>query len=241
MEMKGKEQISQRIAEGNCCSTLAGIVHDYNNVHTAIHGNISLAKSQISENDTLHKYLTIAEEGVQQANRLTKFLLTYAMGENTHEDKVFLTEAIKEEAELLLRDSNIEVVYYLSEKELKHKGSEEQIKLIFRNIILNAKQSIQQKGTIWISATEINLSDDNPYSLPSGEYAQLTFEDDGKGLSEEDISKIFNPGYTTKTYGHGLGLVICQSIIKKHKGHIEVSSENEKGAKFQIFFPIDED
>lgn len=237
--MEKNKQIIQSIREGDYCSTLAGIAHDYNNVNTIIYGNLSLAKSQINENDTLYQYLTIAEEGVQQARRLTKFLFTYAMGEKSHEDQVFLTKAIKEEAKFLLRDSNIEVVYYLSEKELKHKGSEEQIKIILRNIILNAKQSIQQEGTIYISATEVNLTNNNPYSLPFGEYAQLTFEDDGKGISEEEINKIFTPGYTTKTYGHGLGLVICQSIVKKHKGHIEVSSKVGKGSKFEIFLPID--
>jgi C4-dicarboxylate-specific signal transduction histidine kinase len=69
--------------------------------------------------------------------------------------------------------------------------------------------------------------------------SKLSFEDKGKGLSEEIINRIFDPHFTTKTYGHGLGLAICQSIVTKHKGHIQVSSENGKGTKFEIFLPRD--
>ena len=108
---------------------------------------------------------------------------------------------------------------------------------VIRNIILNAEQAMPEGGSIRISVSEIFLFDDNPYSLPLGKYAQLTFEDEGKGIPEENINKIFEPHFSTKTDGYGLGLAICHSIVEKHKGHIKASSENGKGAKFEIFLP----
>ena len=239
MELKNYEnsQIPEAILSDDILFLLRGIAHDYNNIATIIQGNISVAKSLIEQSSEEYEYLTASEKGVLQAKELSDLLLSYT-NEPMEQKHVSLKEVIQETPKFLLLDYKIKVIYDFPEKEIIIKGVEVEIKQIIRNLVLNAKQAIHDGGVIKISATEINLPENNPYLLPKGKYVELIIENNGKGIPEEDIKRIFEPHYTTKNDGHGLGLAICHSIVKKHQGRIQVSSENEKSAKFEIFLPI---
>jgi signal transduction histidine kinase len=232
---------NEHIATSPCTIALAGIAHDYNNLFALIHGNISLAKCEINTNDAIYEYLTIAEKGLVQAQKMTKLLFSYSLEKEIKKRPVSLTIIIQETTEFLLQNSKVITLYDLPETPLIIHCVEIEIRQIIRNIILNSKQAMLNGGTIRISVTEIFFPNDNPYSLTNGKYAKLSFEDEGKGISEEIINRIFDQNFTTKNDGHGLGLAICQSIVTKHKGHINVRSDNGKGTKFEIFLPIDED
>lgn len=230
-------QISEIKFSNDALFLIKGIVHDYNNIATIIHGNISVAKSLIEQSSEEYKYLTASEKGVLQAKELSDLLLSYTNGP-LEQNHVSLKEVIQEIPKLLLLDTEIKVIYDFPGKEIIIKGVEVEIKQIIRNLVLNAKQAIHGDGVIKISATEINLPENNPYLLPTGKYVALKIENNGTGIPEKDIKRIFEPHYTTKIDGHGLGLAICHSIVKKHQGRIQVSSENDKSTKFEIFLPI---
>lgn len=233
--IEGEMDIQERELR-NFSTTLAGIAHDYNNINNVILGNLSLAKHYIEPNHAIYSYLSAAEEGVQHAKELSEILLTYTK-ESKNKTSLSLSKIIQETSKFLLRNSKVKVLFDLPEKELIINGFEVGIRRIINNIILNAEQSMPNGGTIRISACKTYLSDDNLYLLSCGDYAKITIEDEGVGIPAENVNKIFNQNYTTKNNGQGLGLSICLSIVKKHMGHISVSSEIGKGAKFEIFLP----
>src|SRR6185369_10038686 len=111
-----------------------------------------------------------------------------------------------------------------------------QINQVLSNILINATQAMPGGGTILIKADNITLDAAN-MMLPSGEYIKLSISDTGSGIAEEDQKKIFDPYFTTKKGGNGLGLATVYSIINKHGGHISVHSMVGKGATFEILLP----
>ncbi|MBF0367728.1 MAG: hypothetical protein HQK50_19320, partial [Oligoflexia bacterium] len=101
---------------------------------------------------------------------------------------------------------------------------------VFDNIIINARQAMPNGGQIVISARNIYAS--------SGRQVQISFEDNGIGIAPHLLAQIFDPFFSTKKSGHGLGLAIVYSIIRKHDGDIIVESIQNKGTKFLLSFPV---
>jgi len=108
---------------------------------------------------------------------------------------------------------------------------------VFHNIILNARQSMSEGGTITISAENAVVEQGDGLPLKAGKYIKISIADQGSGMSEEIISKIFDPYFSTKETGSGLGLAISYSIVKKHDGHITLQSKKGAGTTFYIYLP----
>jgi CheY-like chemotaxis protein len=115
-----------------------------------------------------------------------------------------------------------------------------QISQVFQNLIINADQSMPEGGTIQIHAENAIVHTNTELPLQQGKYVKITIHDQGRGISEEHLQNIFDPYFTTKEMGRGLGLTITFSIIKSHGGHISAESELGRGTTFNIYLPASE-
>lgn len=214
-----------------------GIAHDFNNILTGILGNISFARSFLDVSHRSSQILMEAEKAAERATGLTHQLLTFAKGsqpiKNITEPKTLLESSAK----LVLSGSNVKCDITMPDDLHNFEVDEGQISQAFNNIILNAVQAMRDGGSMSITACNTTLDSSNTLALSAGNYVKISFYDKGTGISEEDQKKIFDPYFTTKAGGNGLGLASVYSIISKHGGHIGVTSMLGVGTTFEIFLP----
>lgn len=214
-----------------------GIAHDFNNILTAILGNLSIAKLKINRDSGIFKILSEAENASMRARNLTQQLLTFAKGGAPIKQSADIAEIIEESSSFVLRGSNVSIFYKFPDNLWNCEIDKGQISQVIENLIINADQAMPDGGLIVISGENIDLDEDNFYSLKPGSYVKISIKDNGTGIPRKFLSKIFDPYFTTKQKGNGLGLSIVYSIIKKHGGHIYVESVLQEGTEFLIYLP----
>ena len=214
-----------------------GVAHDFNNLLTAIVGNISVAKECLSEHDDIFDMLAAAEKAAFRARDLTKQLLTLSKGGAPSKKTTSIARLIRETARLTLRGSNVNYRCHLPDKLWLAEIDEGQINQVISNLLINAKHAMPEEGIVTIKAENIIVFEDHFRSIKKGEYIQITIKDKGCGIPKENLHKIFEPYFTTKESGTGLGLATSFSIIKKHHGYIEFESEPGDGTTVQIYLP----
>ncbi len=214
-----------------------GIAHDFNNMLTGILGYVNLVQLNAQGNDLLVKYLDLAEKALFQARDLTQQLLTFSKGGTPIKETVSVSQFLVQACTFSLRGSKVKAEYHIAEDLWPVDVDKGQINQVINNLVINAVQAMPEGGTIRLCAE--NLSDlprDMP-NLKPGQYVRITVEDQGKGIPQENLEKVFDPYFTTKEKGNGLGLSIVYSIIRKHGGHILVESQEGKGTTFTIYLP----
>ncbi len=216
-----------------------GIAHDFNNLLTALLGNISLSRmlAEQTGNEQLDDLLSEAEKAGKRAGGLTQQLLTFSKGGSPVKEVVNLEELIRESAGFALRGSNLSCQYNIEAELWAAEVDPGQISQVLNNLVINAKQAMPSGGGIRISAANITFDDPTPGSGLIGRYVRIEISDQGEGITEENLTRIFDPYFTTKSKGSGLGLPTCYSIIKRHSGHIDVASVVGEGTTFSIYFP----
>jgi PAS domain S-box-containing protein len=214
-----------------------GIAHDFNNILTGILGNISFAGMFIEKGHKSSKPLGQAEKAAKRAAELAQQLLTFARGGEPVTRAVSLRQVIEESSSLVLRGSNVTASVELPEELPAIEADAGQISQVFNNLIINAVQAMPGGGTITITAEDVTVDDNNTLSLPSGRYVGVACSDKGCGISPENLKNIFDPYFTTKARGTGLGLASVHSIITKHRGHINVRSSVGRGTTFELLLP----
>ncbi len=214
-----------------------GIAHDFNNILTAILGNISLAKLELEPDHYLVEILAQAERASIQARNLTNQLLTFSKGGLPILAPVSIAELVVESANFSLRGSNIKPVFNIDDDLWNARIDQVQIHQVINNLIINAAQAMPEGGMLEISLHNHGITKNIVANLKPGKYIVVTIKDYGIGISEEHLSKIFDPYFTTKKKGHGLGLATSFSIIKNHNGHITVDSKIGEGTTFAIYLP----
>ncbi|MCR4288375.1 MAG: PAS domain-containing protein, partial [Deltaproteobacteria bacterium] len=213
-----------------------GIAHDFNNILQGILGNISIAKTYIDEWDKAFGILADVEKAALKAKGLARKLLTFSMGGEPVKGLVRLSELVKESASMALRGFNAGCDVK-SQKDLwAVEADEGQIGQALSNIIQNAGQATLTGGAVGISAENVEANEDSG-RLKKGRYVMLTIQDSGCGISNDNLSKIFDPFFTTKANAAGLGLSVAYSIVKKHGGHIDVSSQPGMGTTVKVYLP----
>jgi PAS domain S-box-containing protein len=217
-----------------------GIAHDFNNLLTAILGNISLAKTFAGTDTKIHNRLTETEKAIMRAKGLTRQLLTFAKGGMPITRTVNLANTIVESAKFVLRGSNINNEFSISEDLWPVEADLGQINQVIHNLVINAYQSMPEGGTCRLEAVNVQVREEDPLPLPAGRYVKISISDTGSGIAPEHLNKIFDPFYTTKIAGSGLGLPTAYSVIKRHGGLLTVNSKVGKGSVFQIFLPASE-
>jgi len=218
--------------------TLAGgIAHDFNNVLLGLFGNISLAKDGLGTNHPSYSFLEEAERSMSRGVRLTKQLLTFAKGGAPIKEEVNLGTLVEEVARFDLSGSNTSLVYQQAEALWRVDADEGQIQQAISNLVINARQAMPNGGHLYITLTNEELKEGSIPGLSHGGYVRVDVRDEGTGIDPKVIDSIFDPYFTTKQTGNGLGLATVYSIISKHGGHIGVISETGKGATFTFYLP----
>ncbi len=216
----------------------AGIAHDFNNILTAIMGNAEIASLMLLKNTKGNDVLEIIDgikKSVKSAQSLTGQLLTYAKGGKPIKKEGNIIQLIHDTVDFVTHGSSVKVGYIVDGNIENFDFDEHQISHVFRNIVLNAIQAMNKSGVLTVTVKKVELKHD-VLQLPDGEYVMIKFSDTGKGIPQEHISKIFDPYFTTKEKGTGLGLTTSLSIIRQHGGTITVSS-SDKGTEFTVYLP----
>ena len=226
--------------------TLAGgVAHDFNNLLAVILGNISFAKMLTDPSNKIYERLTDAENATIKGKELTYRLLTFSRGSESSKKVASLKGIIKDSARLTLSGSNIKCTFSFPDDLQQVEIDEEQIRQVIHNIVLNAKETMSRGGKIKIRADNITLGPEDTIPLPEGNYVKISVEDHGGGISEEDLSRIFDPYFTTKEIGNvkgmGLGLAICYSIVKNHGGFMTAESQQGVGTIVHVYLPAYKD
>ena len=214
-----------------------GIAHDFNNILTAILGNISLATQFLNPSDKAYKNLSGAEEAIFKAQDLTRQLLTFSRGGAPVKRVGFLCKVVRESAEFALRGANVRCDFLIPEEIKPVEVDESQISQVIHNLVVNSLHAMPQGGVITIRCENITIGPKAPLTLKEGNYVRVSVEDTGIGIPEELLGRIFDPYFTTKQTGSGLGLSTSYSIIKRHDGLITVNSKLGTGTIFQIYLP----
>lgn len=214
----------------------AGIAHEIKNPLTSIRGFTQLLPKKINDKEFQKKYIDVVSTEVDRLNEIVERLLTFARPRISGFHACNLNDVLKHTISLLyyqISRAKIELNSNLTNIAEIY-GDGQQLEQVFINIIINAIQAMEKGGKIDISTgTIIKKELDSKYR----EYAVVKIADTGKGITEEEIKKLFNPFYTTKEQGTGLGLSISNQIIEEHKGTIEVNSRLGKGTTFTICIP----
>ena len=218
--------------------TLAGgIAHDFNNLLQGIFGFISMAKLTFDQKDKSLAMLAQAEKALHQSVNLTTQLLTFSKGGMPVKKVLDLRSVIENAVAFALSGSRItyEIVV---DKDLRTAVADEgQIGQVIQNIVLNADQAMPLGGMIRVSARNMPAASLVPPADLQGDLVEIAIRDQGNGIPAEHLTRIFDPYFTTKEKGSGLGLATVYSIIKNHGGLIRVQSEIGKGTTFFIYFP----
>jgi two-component system cell cycle sensor histidine kinase/response regulator CckA len=218
-----------------------GVAHDFNNLLSGILGRLSLAKADRDDPDAVQQHIDQAETGALSARDLARQLLTFDKGWQPIRLRCDIRRLIRNAVDLVSSGSAIEIEENISPELADIRADRGQMSQVLMNLLLNAKQAMDGVGHIWITAENREVSEKRPWgTLPDGPYISISIADEGHGIDPAVLSRLFEPYFTTKQTGTGLGLATCYSIITKHGGIIEAfSGPGKKGATFGFGLPAD--
>lgn len=218
-----------------------GIAHDFNNILTAILNHIIMVKSCMHSDDNSLGKMESAQKACLRARRLTQQLLTFSKGGAPIKEATSMAELIEDTIAFTLRGSNVVSSLDISSGLWPANVDPGQISQVLENLVINSAQAMPSGGKIDIEANNITLGSSSDLHLSAGKYVKIVVRDNGCGIDDDSLKKIFDPYFTTKKTGTGLGLATTYSIIKNHGGHIQVFSETGSGTEFTIYLPAASD
>ena len=213
-----------------------GIAHDFNNMLAGISLNLSLASEMIGKSPAT-ELLKQASTAAVEARYLTQQLLTFSKGGSPQRQPLNLAPLISKAAKFALQGSSTRIQYDIQPHLPAVEGDPLQLRQVVQNIVINGMQAMNSSGQLEVTARSVRIKEE-PFSLlKSGNYVEVTFKDHGAGIDREHLEKIFDPYFTTKATGTGLGLAVTYSIMRAHNGIITVQSELNVGTTFTLFLP----
>ncbi len=215
-----------------------GIAHDFNNILTTVIGNLSIAQLDVTADSGLGKVVREAERAALKAKDLTQQLLTFAKGGEPIREAVHLEEVIREMTGFALHGSNVRAEFNLADDLWLADVDKGQIGRVVQNLVINAAQAMPEGGRVHISATNEALDRGLRRKLRPGRYVRIQIKDTGVGIKPDHLGRIFDPYFSTKQAGSGLGLSAAYSIVNKHQGVLDVESELGVGTTFSIWLPV---
>ena len=218
-----------------------GIAHDFNNLLTGILGNISLARAFLGSEKDVRESLQEAEKASIQAKNLSNRLLTFSRGGAPVKETSSVAELIKDSTGFALTGSKVKPEYAIDEELWPVEIDKGQIAQVIHNLVINADQAMPEGGTVTIGAHNVEVEEKNRHGLPEGRYVRISVDDCGEGIPEEHRSKIFDPYFSTKSNGSGIGLSIVYSIIKHHDGAVTVETGTGTGTTFNVYLPASDE
>ncbi|MFC2038635.1 ATP-binding protein [Chloroflexota bacterium] len=239
-ERKKFQEEQERAAKLESVGTLAGgIAHDFNNILTGILGNVQLAKGYLEtkETDTAREMLAEAEQAALTAKVLARQLLTFSRGGAPVKKVIHVANLITESATFALRGSGIKPEFIIPDDLWVVEADEGQITQVISSLVINAHQAMPNGGVVSIRVDNVVTGVQQSLILTEGNYIKIDIEDHGTGIPRSHYNKIFDPYFTTKQKGSGLGLATTYSIIKNHGGNITFESELGTGTAFHVYLP----
>ncbi len=245
-----RERIEQQLRETQRLESLGlmagGIAHDFNNLLVGVLGNVSLALNEIPEDHTVYPLLTQIEQAALRATELTGQLLTYTGRHQLEMQRLDLKQVVEEMQTLLrsLLPRRIEIIVQSSPTPLPINGNVAQIRQILLNLAINGAEAISGTGKVTIITQPCELSADDMANMqigsdqPPGHYAALIVQDTGHGMDEITKARIFDPFFSTKFTGRGLGLAAVNGIVRSHRAALTINTAPNQGTTFSVFFPI---
>lgn len=214
-----------------------GIAHDFNNLLTAILGNLSLLQAKLDGGEETLVLLKEAQDACGAAKSLSNELLTFSKGGAPIVQAADLRPVLAQAAVFSARGTKTRCVFNLGEAPLMVSIDKDLISRVVQNLVLNATQAMPQGGDFTVKAEIVDLGATAKPPRAAGRYVRVTAEDEGMGIKPEALPKIFDPYFSTKGVGRGLGLSICYSIMLKHGGNISAAPRPGAGAVFTLHFP----
>ncbi|MCA9421094.1 MAG: PAS domain-containing protein [Nitrospira sp.] len=219
-----------------------GLAHDFNNLLTAILGQLSLAKFTLDPSNPLFNRISEAEHASLRAQDIARQLLTFSKGGSPVKKTVSLPEILEENVRLVLAGSNVRPIFQISDDLWQVNIDAGQICQVIHNLVINARQAMKEGGDCTIQAYNVTgnvmeLAGLDQMTSPVHEWVKINFIDNGIGISKDNLEKIFDPYFTTKSTGSGLGLATSYSIVRNHGGVLAVKSVLGKGSTFSLFLP----
>ncbi len=214
-----------------------GIAHDFNNILTAILGSAGLVKKLGETDKKIRALAANMEKACLRAKDLTQQLLTFSKGGTPVLRSEEIGGVIRESADFVLHGSNVRCDLSLARDLMPVKIDAGQISQVVQNLILNAKDAMPGGGIVRVTCENHANGGLLPLPLSNQGYVRITLRDNGDGIPPELQERIFDPYFSTKQEGSGLGLAVTHSIITKHNGHIRVESTRGEGTAFFIYLP----
>ena len=217
-----------------------GIAHDFNNLLMGLQGSLDLVRFASHKGpEEVEKHIEKAETAVIRAVSLARQFLTFAKGGDPVKGRTALPALVQESAEFVLHGSQVKLECDFSQSIWDVEADSGQISQVINNLVTNARQAMNDVGLIRIEIFNVELVEDEAHklSLPPGAYVRVVVADQGPGIEPELIEKIFQPYFTTKPEGSGLGLATSYSIITNHGGYLGVDSNLGDGCKFYFLLP----
>ncbi len=213
-----------------------GIAHDFNNLLTGILGNILLAQLKAPEGD-LAQLLKNTENAAHRAQELTRQLLTFSKGGAPVKETASVIDIVKEVVSFTLSGSNTKWILETEGTISPVDVDTGQFSQVIENLIINSDQSMPDGGVITIRIHNYTRDEQSPEPLAGCRYVKIDIHDQGVGIAEKYLPRIFDPYFTTKKSGSGLGLATAYSTIRRHKGLLTVYSEPGQGTTMSIYLP----
>ncbi len=217
-----------------------GIAHDFNNILMAIMGNVSMARVTTPRSGPAASALAEAERACVHARQLTWQLLTFSKGGVPFKKVLAVSRVLQDSATLAVRGSNVSCAFDIAADLWSVHADEGQLVQVFHNLLINAHEAMPHGGAVKIRAENIfepGLRWEHALRVEPGPYVRISFADRGIGIPQEHLARIFDPYFSTKQRGSGLGLATSYSIVKNHGGYISVESESGRGTTVFVNLP----
>ena len=222
----------------------SGMAHDFGNLLSSIFGSLNLLRKRVEQTDNIQKLIDNIENCSVRARDLTKGLLSFGKPTPKRKELVKPHQLLNEIAKIVTQTfpRTVSLTEDIDNQLYDIVGNGTEIYQVLLNLCVNAKEAISEKGNIKISAKNITIDENNIVFFPllqNGKYVMFSVTDDGAGIDENHLTKIFDPYFSTKVKdtGSGLGLYVSYGIIKAHNGIIDVSSKLGLGTTFDVYIP----
>jgi PAS domain S-box-containing protein len=233
------EEEQVRVQKLEAIGTLAGgIAHDFNNLLQGVFGYISLARMDLAPGSRAAEMLAQAEKALTISVNLTTQLLTFAKGGRPAKRRVALPAIVEDAAKFALSGSRTDYRLLVDGGLCSVEADPGQIAQVVQNLVLNAGEAMSEGGTVEIAVRNEAIAEGrNPLAPAGGDFVRVEVRDAGAGIAAEHLGRIFDPYFTTKRAGSGLGLATAYSIVRDHKGFIDVASRPGEGSVFSVHLP----
>jgi len=243
-----REALERRVQEQDRRESVsilaAGVAHEFNNLLTGIVGNADLLAMQVPASSTMGTNVGEILMSAQRAAALVSKMLAYAGEGHSAIARVDLDELARDSVDLLRATTagHCEIVYAGDAAAID--ADPAQVRQVATNLVSNAAEAVADGGRILVTTGTGTLTGTDMARMrfgqdaPAGEYAFLDVRDDGSGMDEATMRRLFKPFFTTKPIGHGLGLAMVQGVVLGHRGALEVESRPGEGSRFRVWFPV---